>query len=127
MDGRLAGLIGAVATVGVLLLTPEQSDALVLSGLLWMTVGIYIGMALMTGQRAARTQVLGGIPVLVLATMGVWSPWLLVAAWLVHPAWDVAHHAGWIKTPIHPITVPFCIVYDVLMAGAAAALALGWL
>ncbi len=113
------GLIAAILTTAVVLLVPEQARIPILAGLLWLTVGIYLGMALMGGLRHSRTEWLGGLPILALAVGAVWLPWLLIVAWLIHPVWDVLHR-GPIRTPIHPVVVPFCIVYDVAIAGLSA-------
>ncbi len=121
------GLVGAILFTIITWLLPDPLQLPLLAGLLWMTVGIYLGMALMDGSKQVLPQFLGGIPVLALALASLYVPWLLVAAWLVHPIWDSLHHFGVIKTRIHPATVPFCIVFDWLIAATTAAVVLGLL
>ncbi len=121
----IVGLVAAVVTAAVCLALPPTARMPVLAGLLWLTVGLYIGMALMDTSRNTALEALGGVPVLALATLGLTtSPWFLVAGWLVHPAWDLLHPRP-IQTRIHPWTVPFCIVYDVLVALLVALVATG--
>ncbi|MGB0652063.1 MAG: hypothetical protein ACPGQL_02585 [Thermoplasmatota archaeon] len=117
-----AALLGVAATAAVTFALPPVARLPLLAGLLWLTVGLYIGMALMDpDRRHLRTEVLGGVPVLGLALASVWSPWLLALGWLLHPLWDLLHEPGPLATKIHPATVPFCIVYDVPVAALA-----GW-
>ncbi len=123
----MQGLAGAIAVTAVTLVLPEAYRIPWLAGLLWMTVGIYVGMGAMHSDRHMRTEALAGIPVVALALLSLWSPWLLVAGWLAHPAWDLLHEWGVVKTHIHRSTVGFCIVFDVLIGGLVAALAAGWL
>ena len=125
----VAGTVAALLTALVLVVTHRVAGATpataVLGGLLWLTVGIYLGMALMDGPRALRHEALGGLPTLLLATAGmVASPWWLVAGWLTHPGWDLLHRPGPLHTRIHRDVVPFCLTYDVLVAGVAAGVAL---
>lgn len=114
------GAVGAVLVAMVTLLLPPDLRLPLLAGLLWLTVGIYVGMALMDGGRAVRVQALGAVPVVALSLLGVRWPLLLAVGWLVHPAWDLLHHAGVVRTRIHPAVVPFCVSFDVLVAGLAA-------
>ena len=123
MDRRAlaGGAVGAALVAAVTLLLPEPARVPLLAGLLWLTVGIYVGMALVDRQPGqVRVQILGGLPVAALALLGVRWPWLVAVGWLVHPAWDLLHHAGVVKTRIHPAVVPFCISFDLLVAGLAA-------
>ncbi len=117
------GLIGAVVVAAITWLLPDLLQVAFLAGLLWITVGIYLGMALMHGGTHARTEFLAGLPILALAMLAFWSPWALVAAWLMHPLWDLLHQWGLVKTHIHPSTVGFCIVFDVLVAGLSVLVA----
>lgn len=119
------GAVGAVLVAAVTLLLPEPARLPLLAGLLWLTVGIYVGMALMDRPGQVRVQALGGLPVAALALLGLRWPWLVAVGWLVHPAWDLLHHADVVRTRIHPVVVPFCISFDVLVAGLAAYVALG--
>ncbi len=120
MRPALAGLAAAVITALLTLALPSALRLPLLAGLLWLTVGIYVGMALMDEGRAVRMELVGGIPALALTLLSANWAWLLPLAWLLHPAWDLLHEPGPIATKIHPMTVPFCIVYDVLVAGLAA-------
>lgn len=116
---------GAVVVGAVTWLLPEALRLPWLRGLLWLTVGIYLGMAWMDSPRALRVQAIGGLPVAGLALASLVWPALLVVAWALHPIWDLLHHWGIIRTRIHPIVVPFCIVFDALVAGVAAAVMAG--
>ncbi len=111
------GLIAALVVAGVTVALPGTMRLPLLAGLLWLTVGIYLGMALMDSERQTGIQLLGALPVIVLLLLSISTPVLLVVAWLVHPVWDGLHHLGIIRTRIHPATVPFCIVFDVVVAG----------
>lgn len=122
------GAVGALVTAMLVIALPDTARLHVMAGLLWLTVGIYVGMALVDGPRALRHEALGGLPALVLATLGaVWQPWLLVAAWTLHPAWDLLHlrHRPVVPTKVHPVVVPFCITYDLGLAVLAAVVAAG--
>ncbi len=123
----IQGLIGAVIVTAVTLVLPDPYRLPLLAGLLWLTVGIYVGMGAMHGDRHLRLQALAGLPVMALALLSLWSPWALAVGWLAHPVWDLLHHWGVVKTHVHPSTVGFCIVFDVLIAGLVVALAAGWL
>ncbi len=116
----MAAVLAATATGIIVAVLPPFLRLPLLAGLLWLTVGIYVGMALMDNRRSIKVEALGGTPVLVAALLSVAWPWLLVAAWAAHPAWDLLHGKRVIKTKIHPRTVSFCLVYDVFVAVIAA-------
>ncbi len=119
----LQGLVGAILTAAVTFALPEELRLPLLAGLLWLTAGIYVGMGAMHGDKHLRTQAVAGLPIAAGALLSVMSPWFLLAGWLAHPLWDLAHHRGVVKTHIHPATVGFCLVYDVLVAGLVAVVA----
>ncbi len=126
-SGVVKGLIAAIVVSGITLALPQDMQLPWLAGLLWLTIGIYLGMALMDHDRQVRHQLLGGLPVMALLLGSVAMPILLVVAWLIHPIWDVLHHVGVIRTKIHPLTVPFCLVFDVVLAGVSLAVVMQWI
>lgn len=117
--GLLQGAVAAVVVAAVTWLLPGDLRLPWLRGLLWLTVGVYLGMAWMDSPRALRIQASGGLPIAALALASLQWPWLLALAWALHPAWDLLH-LGVVRTRIHPIVVPFCIVFDVLVAALVA-------
>ncbi len=121
------GVVFGLVLTGVAWLLPEPMKLPLLAGLLWLTVGWYLGMAAMDKQELFHWQVVGGLPIVALLILGIETPILIVVAWLLHPAWDLLHHVGAIKTRIHPATVPFCITFDLVMAGATLGVVQGWL
>lgn len=126
MDPRylLRGVVGAVLVAVVTFILPEVARLPFLAGLLWLTVGIYLGMAIMDSPDQVRVQILGGVPVMVLLLLAMWWPWLVAVGWLLHPVWDLMHHRRVVKTHIHPAVAPFCLSFDLLVAVLAAFVAL---
>ncbi len=121
------GFGAALVVAAITWLLPDLYQVALLAGLLWITVGLYVGMGLMHSKGHARTEFLAGLPVLGLAMLAFWNPWALALAWLLHPLWDVLHETNTVKTHIHPSTVGFCIVFDVLVAAVSVLVALSWL
>ncbi|MFD0888632.1 DUF6010 family protein, partial [Streptosporangium algeriense] len=57
--------------------------------------------------------------VVALALLGVFrSPWFLVAAWVLHPVWDVAVPRH-LEPPLTDLPAA-CVLYDLLVAGYLA-------
>lgn len=121
VDGALLGIIVGAAMV----LLTQEFGYLISQGLLWLTVGIYVGMGFMDSEKAGLRELMFSAPTLALTVAGVLlSPWYLVAAWLSHPIYDMLHESGVIKTKVHHQVAPFCISFDVILAVATAYLAI---
>ncbi len=116
----IQGLAGAGITLVIAALLPASLRLDFLAAVLVLTVGIYLGFAIIEDERrAVLIEAAGAIVYGGLALAGMWvAPWLLALGWLLHPLWDVAHHPELIRTPVTGWVIPFCFVYD-LVVGAA--------
>ena len=87
------------------------------AALLTVIASIYVGFALQGGRRReVGLELTVAAAFGVLALIGLWlSPWLTVLGLALHGVWDLLHH--FIRTPVPRWYIPFCLVYDVLMAG----------
>lgn len=108
----------AVLTVIPGLLLPEALTIFILGLLLFGIAAVYFGFAVMDGRRSAllieSAVVLG---YLCLVTAGVLvSAWLLVLGYVLHGVWDGLHHNRAFGANIAAWYIPFCVVYDWLMA-----------
>jgi hypothetical protein len=118
-------LIGAflgVAGFGLTLLLPAGLR-LSFEGALVAVIGaIYVGFGLATAsRRSAIVETIGGVTMLVLATVGAaQAPWLLVLALVLHGFWDIAHHGGRITPSVPQWYPPFCAAADFVLAGLFA-------
>lgn len=120
-------MIGAVFSIASLpphfILSRTQSIELA-STIIAVIGAIYVGFALQKGdlkQIAAETGVAVGF--LLSALAGMWlNPWAVPVAYVLHGAWDFAHHRN---SPLVQIPVwypPFCAAYDWVFAFCLAAI-----
>ena len=110
----VAGAILAVITSDVVMQMPRPKALELLAMLLASIAAVYVGCALSTEQRRhAVIEAIAASAFFVLAVLGLWlTPFLLVAGYLGHGIWDIAHHPRGIHTKIATWWPPFCLVYD---------------
>lgn len=125
----IASLTGAfLAGVTVsLVLDLSRSRVLVLLAILLAAFStVYVGAALSTGRTPqVLMEGLAACAFIALATLGIWrTPLFLVAGYLAHGLWDLAHHRKGFPTQIVAWWPPFCLIYDWVLAGA---ICLRWL
>ena len=113
--------VGLVVAAVTILLTITLSDTQALefhAVLLTLIASIYIGFALQGGNRyEVGLELTVAAAFTGFALIGLWlSPWFVVLGLALHGAWDFLHH-GLIHTPVPRGYIPFCMVYDGLIAG----------
>ncbi|MDP9325389.1 MAG: hypothetical protein M3O87_02490 [Candidatus Dormibacteraeota bacterium] len=124
-DGRAyAVALGLfLVTVVALTLGPGRVRPLGTGLIAAVTAAVYVGFGLVDGRpRAISIEVGFAAAVVVVAGIGAFAmPPLLAVALLAHAGWDLLHHRSvdLIRTNTVPTWYPsFCMVYDVLAAGA---------
>jgi chromate transport protein ChrA len=94
---RSAALVGAGLSLGSLpvhLVLPHEWSVQLAAVLLAVIGAVYVGFALQKGSpRQIQTEILVATAFLALALGGMWwRPWLIPLAYVLHGAWDWAHH-----------------------------------
>jgi hypothetical protein len=112
------GLVFAVATCVGLALLPAHLARGAASNLLTLIAAIYVGFSLASaGRLSLLRQVLGCAFFVAFALLGLWfSWWFLVAGLALHGLWDFVHHGERGHGVIPRWYVPFCAVYDWILA-----------
>lgn len=121
----MRGAALAVLSFGALALLPGRPVVVGFAVLLGLAAGVYVGFALPSASAGEqRLQWIVAIGFVALAVIGATSlPWLLVAGWLAHAAWDARHHTTRDGiAPAPPWYARLCLVYDVV----AAMILTGW-
>lgn len=110
----LAALLAAVLTIGVALLLPRSAALNFLGVILGAVAGVYLGFAIRDGgRRELAIEVIGLAAFTGLAVVGLAGhPGILAAGFLLHIAWDFAHHPRAIRTQSPSWYPPACLVYD---------------
>ena len=117
-QGWLAALAGGAVLGGITLVLPvflSDGDAFAFFAVfLGMVAGVYLGYALTDGRLSSfRAEYIGLVIFGVLAVVALTAnePWLLVAGYIGHGAWDGIHpHA--VDTRMPWWYVPACIGFD---------------
>jgi hypothetical protein len=112
------GIVGGIFTVFCLGLLPLSYIIEISAVLLALIPAIYVGFALMDGRRSViRLEVTHLACFFALSLLGLWySEYMLVVGYIVHGLWDLAHHSKGITTEHPRGYVPFCVVYDWIVA-----------
>lgn len=94
---------------------PSETVLDVHAVLLGGIAAVYVGFALADGNlRYVAVESVGALGFFVLAIMGLaWSVWFLIAGYILHGFWDLAHHNRRIPTDFAEWYIPLCLVYDV--------------
>jgi hypothetical protein len=123
--GYLLGAILLVLTTIAAAMLPMEDRIGLFALILALTAGIYLGFAWIDGRRLWVTlEGLVALLLLGLALAGLRSaPALIALGFLLHIAWDLAHHPRGIRTRIAPWVPPACLLYDL---GVAALILLWW-
>lgn len=120
---RGAGLLALTLVAAALL--PESVRLELFALVLALTAGIYLGFAWLDARRT--WVVVETIVALLLLVVALWGlrrePLLIALAFLLHVAWDLAHHPRGIRTRVAGWVPPACVVYDV---GVAVAMLIWW-
>lgn len=115
----IIGSVGAVATIIIAILIPKSMALELLFAILVAIAFVYFGFVLMDGRAREMLFEFENIALtLTLAFLGLWvAPVWLAAGYLAHGLWDVVHHPRGIQTKMPQWYVPFCLVYDWIVAG----------
>lgn len=111
-------------TAAILALLPTDiargSVALLIGGI----AIVYVGFAFVDNRpKIIVIESLHAVAFIALAIAGfAWSWWIFVATLAAHSAWDLLHRPALISTTVRPWYVPFCAVYDWLLATVSLAL-----
>lgn len=113
----LAVALAALTVVPGLLL-PQHVTVTALSLLLFGIAAVYFGFAVADGRRSAL--LIESVVVLLylgLALSGLLvSAWWLVAGYALHGIWDLLHHNRTFGAHVARWYIPFCVLYDWLIA-----------
>ncbi len=115
----IIGFVASIATIAIAALMPKGMALELLFGILVGIAAVYFGFALRDGRKRESLIEFGGIALtLALAALGLWvSPYWLALGYFVHGVWDLLHHPRGIRTEMPRWYVPFCLIYDWLLAG----------
>lgn len=115
----IVGLVAAIATVAIASLLPKPMALELLSIVLGGIAFVYFGFVLMDGRKQEMLIEFGNIGLTIaLALLGLWvAPYWLAAGYLAHGLWDAVHHSGGVQTKIPRWYIPFCLLFDWLVAG----------
>lgn len=116
----LPALIGAaLSLLFIPLLMYLRDGALdLLAMILAASGGIYWGVAATDARRGIKAlEAAAGLAFVVMALLGLWwtSLWIAVG-YVLHGAWDFAHHPRRIRTGLRRWFPPFCATFDWLVA-----------
>lgn len=119
LRGLVGGIVGTLATIGVALFLPKPMALEFLSIVLGGIAFVYFGFVLMDGRVREMLFEFGNITLtLTFAFLGLWiAPYWLAAGYFIHGIWDAIHHLGGVQTKIPRWYIPFCLLYDWLVAG----------
>ncbi len=119
LRGLLSGLVGAIATVTIASLLPKPMALELLFAILVAIAFVYFGFVLIDGRVREMLFEFGNIALtLTLAFSGLWvAPYWLAAGYFIHGVWDAIHHPGGVQTKTPRWYIPFCLLYDWLVAG----------
>jgi hypothetical protein len=116
----LPALIGAaLSLLFIPLLMYLRDGALdLLAFILAASGGIYWGVAATEARRGIKViEAAAGLAFVIMAMLGLWwtSLWIAVG-YVLHGAWDFAHHPRRIRTGLRRWFPPFCATFDWLVA-----------
>lgn len=122
----IGGLL-SLASLPVHLMLPHALSVQMAGTLVAVIGAIYVGFALQKGSlRQIAIEIVAATGFLGAALGGMWlNAWLIPAAYVLHGAWDFAHHRNhrnhrMVETPAwYP---PFCAVYDWIYAAGLVAI-----
>jgi hypothetical protein len=116
----------AVLTIVIGLLTPENIVMTLHAILLFGIAVVYFGFAVADGRaKALLTETLVVSLYFGLATAGLLlSHWWLVVGYVLHGFWDLLHHNPNFGARVANWYIPFCVIYDWIIAVFLAALLL---
>lgn len=108
-----AGFVLALPFLGFFIIHPDGAFDL-LSLILALTGGIYVGAALHGGSRGRLAfETVLAAALVVLAFLGFsWSPLWVALGFALHGAWDLAHHTGAVAHGVRRWFPPFCAAWD---------------
>lgn len=118
----------AVATIALSEALPPSLSSDLHAMILVAIAAAYVGFASADGGRRAMATEVAGIAFFCgLAVVGLWVwPPLLIVGYVGHAAWDTLHHpSGKFGAEIVGWYVPFCVVYDLLIAAYLVVLLFG--
>jgi hypothetical protein len=114
----LLAVILAILTIIPCLLLPQHLTMTLLSLLLFGIAAVYFGFAVADGRRNAL--LIESVVVLIylgVAVSGLLvSAWWLVAGYVLHGIWDLLHHNRAFGARVVRWYIPFCVLYDWLIA-----------
>ncbi len=115
----IAGFLAGTATITFALLIPKSSALELLTAVLWSIAAVYFGFVLIDGRRRELLIEIGNMVLTIaLALLGLWvAPYWLALGYFAHGLWDAFHHPRLIQTKIPRWYVPFCMLYDWMIAG----------
>jgi hypothetical protein len=118
----VVGLVGGLVAIATALFATSADDARMMLGTLLAGIGfVYLGFAVADGRRSAIViQAISALVFLWIAQIAIRedSNLLLGLGFLAHGAWDAFHHEGHGWTKVRTWYPPFCVVADVVIAGA---------
>lgn len=115
----LKGSLLALVTIGMSLMLPEELVYPFFALLLSLAAGVYVGFAVVdTSGTEYILQWVVALGFVGLGLIGIWiSPYFLAAGWILHAIWDLLHHKHVLKTKTEEWYPPFCLSYDLVVAG----------
>lgn len=120
--GMVIGAVMAAAVIAPVALF-GRDRALDLLAIQLAAIGsIYAGFALVDARISVQVmEIFVALAFFAIAVVGLWfSPLVLALAYVVHGAWDAAHHLGAVSTAIPRWYPSFCLGYDWLVAAYIA-------
>ena len=115
----------ALITIALSIFLPEPITITLLGILLMAIAAVYIGFAIADGNpRAIVIESVVALLYLYGIALGLmWSAWVLVLGYFAHGLWDWVHHHDFSATTPRWY-IPFCVIYDWIIAGFLAVLIL---
>ena len=115
----LQGALWTVPFVAVAILASKSEALIFLAMLLTLIAGVYLGFALIDGDKdRVAVEIAGIVVTCALAAAGLWvSPQFLAAGYAFHAGWDLLHHPGPIETHTPRWYAHSCSSFD-LVVGA---------
>lgn len=113
------GSAAAIATIIIAILIPKTMALDLLFAILVAIAFVYFGFVLMDGRVREMLFEFGNIALtLTLAFSGLWvAPYWLATGYFIHGIWDAVHHPEGVQTKIPRWYIPFCLLFDWLVAG----------
>ena len=114
---RLGGILAAI-TILIGILLPEAVTLNLLALLLFGIASIYFGFAVADGRtKALLIEASIVLLYLGLAILGIQlSAWILVIGYVLHGFWDWGHHNRDFGAQVVSWYIPFCVLYDWIIA-----------